>query len=475
MGKELSLVNSRHVYGPEDENEQAYVYTPTSLWTAGARVLHAGGTIADVQDANLHPLRETPSELVGFSLLGSPYIPKVRDDLARTLKGAVPVIGGQTATGFVRTHGDSPADRSQLSRLFGAHAIYGNDDAELAAALGLDARAFPAQEETSLIPIYERIPDEDMAAYLGTEFGLYLSQGCKYPCSFCAAVKTFIDPVTGDQTTVKETYRNPDIVEGDLRYLFERAKGLGIHRLDTYLSNLDVFQTPGKLAEFAERVLRVRSEYPDMEFGMRGLATASEFLKVHQRKPNVIWRMKEAGFHTVGFGVDGANDEAFDKIRKKHNREHLNIKVVKIARQTYGLTPEALMVFGFNEVDEHPEYLEDSLILMQQLADEYGATPRPHVAKDIIPGAGGWRNPKNAQRVELLLQHPQFFQALDFTALPSTITHPNPAFRKALWDTYLRIAEVKQNRTKVTYPMDPEDSVEKQQEAMRRNLRQYDI
>lgn len=445
----------------------------------------AGGDVGKMQDGNLHPLEDPGAEHVGFGVIGAMYVPEVRRKILQTFQGVRPVVGGRCVTGFVGspqtliTIGgpslEGSRDMSQFYRLFGPNAIYGNDDRALAEALGLDPRAFPLPEQTSLVPIYERIPDGDMQAYLSHEISFYLSQGCKYACTFCAAEKTFKDPTTGQVTKAEERYRDATILQSDMGYLMSRCEKLGLKRLDMYLSNLDLFQTPEKLGEFARIVLGLRHDHAGFEVGMRALATAKEFLATHENSPQVIHDMIAAGLHTVGFGVDGATPQQWQAIRKGHNNSHACLEAVRVAREVYGLTPQALTVFGFDSERETPEYLQASYDYLKLMVEKYGAIPRTHVAKEFLPGSEGWRQPAHRERIELLMQRPEFMQALDITALPSSITHPNPEFRERvrLWGQ--KFAALPGNATRVTLPLDPECDDEENERRRVANLGLYDI
>ena len=69
----IDLIQPRHNYAPKEG--VGHIYMPTSLLTAGARLLNAGIDVT-FHDENLRPL-EVSSNYVGFNLLGAPYIPEV--------------------------------------------------------------------------------------------------------------------------------------------------------------------------------------------------------------------------------------------------------------------------------------------------------------------------------------------------------------------------------------------------------------
>jgi hypothetical protein len=468
---QISLLQPRHTYAPEEGEGQ--VYLPNSLLTAAARIMHAGGDVVDIQDANLRPWH-SHADIIGVNLLGAPYIPEVREKIAKVLGPTIPLaVGGQVINGLVvKDKFGMTKDRTQLTRLFGSSVINGNDDREMTAALGIDSMSMPALAETSVVPAYERIGDEDMKKYLSKEFSFHLSQGCKWFCKFCAAVRTMKDPLSGVATNVTESYRRPSVLERDFRYLLERAERLELSRLDIYLSNLDVFQTPAKLLEFAEIVKAMRQSHPGISVGMRALSTVSSFLEVHERHPEVIAAMVEAGFHTAGFGIDGMTPKIWASVRKGHNTENKCLDAIRIAREEYGITPEILMVFGGEEETE--DSLKKALTFTADMVKNFGAVPRPHVSKDLVPGNELWRKKENAERVEELIKHPEYFQALDFTALPSGISHPDESLRRLVATYYIELTQISGNATELVYPISPEMDEETKALHRRLNIGKFD-
>ncbi len=463
----VDLIQLRHNYAPSaDKHKLGHVYMPTSLITAGARLLDAGIDI-ELHDENLRP-RRISSNYIGTNLLGAPYIPEAirlqRELSGETGNDAIHLLGGQTISGL------SP---SQFRRLFGDSAHNGNSDESLARALNLDSTKLRPPENISLVPAYEKIPDEDMQEYLSREFGLYVSQGCKFACDFCAAVRTFRDPATDELRKVNEAYRNPKIIRGDLEYLIERAKKLGITELQLYMSNLDVFQNPRELLRFAYAVQEAKEKYPDFEIRLRGLSTADSYLKARDHNRASVEELVKAGFHTIGFGIDGMTPQVWNAVNKGFNTEDRCMEAIRSAREDFGLTPEILMVFGHSDIDTE-ETLRLAYDFTLYMTDRCNAVPRPHVAKSFIPGNNGWVDQKNAEAVETLIRHPESFQSLDFTALPSTLTHPNGKIRDLITEYYLKVCNIRGNTTLHVKPITPEMTPEEIAEVKRYNEGRYD-
>ncbi len=460
----IDLVQPRHTGATDDG--VGHIYLPSSLTTVGARILAAGGEIS-FQDANVRPV-EYSSHIVGVNVVGAPYIPVVitlRQELSRVLGDeALLVLGGQVLSGL------TPA---QCKRLFPDETTrIGNDDAELAKILGLDVRDFPAHEKVDSRPVYEQLSDEDFKLYMQHEFCLYLSQGCKYACDFCAAVRTSRDPVTGALSSVRERYRDLSVVESELDYLITRAEKLGIHSFEIYLSNLDTFQTPQKLKEFAQRVIHVKKRHPGFLIRLRGLATAAEFMNTYASDTETISLMVEAGLWSIGFGVDGTSKEVWRSLKKSQINLPTCIEAIRVTRKEFGITPEVFMVVGHAHDTE--QTLLDDVEFVLDMSEQFGAAPRPYIAKSAVPGNSGWSDPAYADLVESCLQNPQLFQCLDYAALPTELTHPNIAMHENIKDAFMMLLQVPGNTTQCVYPESVQYSAQKQAVFRRLNRGKFD-
>src|SRR3989339_721689 len=364
---QITLLQSRN--NNADNEGLGQVYTPTSLWTAGSRLIQAGVEV-DFQDGNLRPV-ELREGLVGATLLGAPYIPEIRKMQADAGSGIRWVLGGRVISGLAR---------SQMTELFGSETVNGNSDDELAEVLGIDKKDLPPQEETSLIPAYERISDKDMS--------------------------------------------------------------------------------------------RVRKNNGGFELKIRGLAGIFSFLNTRKINREAIEALAECGFDTVGFGVDGVAG-TWAKIHKGQNTEDGCVEAIRSTREDFGITPEMFMAFGHEGVDTQ-ETLKEAYEFTMSMAEKYGAIPRPHVAKPFIPGNKGWRSTKYAGAIEQLMRDPRLFQGLDFTALPTALTHPDPVLRQAVTEYYLRICEIKGNTTNWLKAVEPGMSQQEMAEITAFNKGRYD-
>lgn len=445
---EVLLLQPRHVYAPPEEI--GHVCLPGSLLTFQAQLLAAGARIA-FADENLRPAETDRFATVGLNVVGAPYLPAVRERLARLNASQNRLVGGAVIRGLTRP---------ELTQLFGAETAGELEIQRVAAACEIDASDLPPPHETSLVPAYEQITDADMQLYLGKEIALYAAQGCRFRCTFCAADKNR-----------DEKYRSAAVLQQDLAYLTVRAQRLGISQLNFYLSNLDLFQSPEALGTLAHIFLDLKKANPNFNYQFRGLATAAMFVHTAEKFPQVLADLCAAGLTTVGFGVDGADESIWQSVGKSQNKLPTILRALEICRD-YGITPENLMVFGGSGETRHT--IENEVLLSQRLADEYGALQRPHVAK-TVPGSDEWRSPSFSPTRELLLRHPEYLQALDFQALASAVSHPYDAGLRALInEAYLAITALGGVADSVIFPISPEYAPERNVLHARLNSGKYD-
>ena len=430
--KKISLVQLPYLYARNGKKENGAVALPTPILTVASR-LHAAGLSHAFFDENRKPYSYDNADVIMLNLHGSPYIPEViaferriREEARRAGKEVSFILGGEIA---------SRLTREQFFRLFGRDTINGNDDATLAAALGKEARGLASAEKVSLIPVYERLGDEELRFYLSRNISFFLAQGCKFSCTFCSAKRTRRDPETGQLTIQRESYKNIGLIEAELDYLVQRASTGRLKKLIFYLSNLDLFQTPSALGEFAKCVLAIRKRYEHFTLDIRGLATVDSFLKLEKIQPRIIENLVQAGLGRVAFGVDGITPAVWKKIGKSHNFSGFDEKekdskakmAIRIAKE-YGITTELLMLFGHNGADTEAS-MQYAISFTREMMDAYHAIPRSFIAKDVVPGTEAWYDPKNKAVVETLIGHPELFQALDYLAVASPLTHPDEKFR----------------------------------------------
>ncbi len=438
-----------------------HVYMPTSLISI-ASVLNQLNLEVDIVDENLN-LDYDLQNIVGINLLGAPYIPVVKDFESRLEKkfgnDYTLFIGGQIVNGFTNI---------EFNKLFGVNTYNGNDYNIL---FNYFKKGIPLKTENNLsfVPIYKKINDTDLRLYLENEFSIYLSQGCKYACTFCSAVRT--KRVSGVKIFQKEVYRNINLVIQDLKYLIEKADIFGIKHLKIYLSNLDLFQTPNKLRELITEIENL-TKPEGFRLDFRGLATVASFLSLYKNDIELLKRFKHAGLTRVGYGIDGATAEVYRKINKPQNSQ-MCLDAIRLTHEL-GITPETLMVFGHNN-KENEESLRKAYEFSKDMYYKYGSCPRPHISKDIVPGNDGWADPKNSDIIKAFYSDIQLFQNLDFTALPSEFTHPNEGFRKMVSKYFVEICNLPGSLTQYVKPYNQNESDAKKKERQKFNEGRYDL
>jgi hypothetical protein len=461
----ILLLQPRHVYAPpSDVTSVGHIYLPSALLSVASRLRRAGLPIS-ITDENFEVVESFP-DFVGINVIGPPYIHAARELQARARRNNSNVrflIGGQGLNGL---------SKDQFHRLFGLDATNGNEIASLEATLGIEVGSLPLPESSAMVPAYELIPTERLRAYLSSEFSFYLSQGCRFGCTFCAANRSV--SLNGTDLKVRERYRTTESISADLEFLFSAATDFGISRLSLYLTNLDLFQTPIQLRAFAEEVIRTRKKWPHLDIGMRGLSTATSFCSVAAREPELVVLLRHAGLERIGFGVDGATSAVWFLTNKPVAREDVPLQAIMKCRDAFGMTPETLMVFGHNLADDEHS-LDLANRFMQDMHSRFGAIPRPHVAKDVVPGNDGWSDIGKQATVDFLMGNPAAFQLLDFTTLPTWLTHPDKQFREIVTRAYLMACALPGAMTQYTLPEDPELPAEDLNKHRAFNLGRYDL
>lgn len=461
----ILLIQPRHIYAPPfSEKKLGHIYMPTSLLTIAA-ILNEIGIETKIIDENITEV-EFEDNIVGINLLGAPYIPVAIEIEKKLLEkfgnNFRLLLGGQVVSGL---------SDNDFKSLFSAQTLNGNLSRTLGEVFNINEQKIPKMENVSLVKVFDQISDELFKLYLSTEFGFYLSQGCKHSCSFCAADRT---TTAGERKKrVSEQYRNINLALIDFEYLIQKAVYFKIQKIQVYLSNLDLFQNPSMLLPFAEGMAMLRKKYPSLKIGLRGLSTSRSFLNAHRDYKHVIDLMVDSGLEQIGFGIDGATPKVYTKTRKPLNVKE-SLDSVKICREVYDITPETLMVFGHNNIEDE-ESLALAVKFCKDMQADFGAVPRPHIAKDMVPGNDGWMNPQNEKMRQEFYQNPMLFQNLDFTAVPSPITHPNSEFRTLVTKYYKMVCDLPKSLTQLVLAEVPSMTVEELAFVRSYNKERYDI
>ena len=415
--KKILLIRPKYPYG------KSQIWMPMDIYKVAAK-LESSGIDTDISDLNLEELPQDINnyDYVGIGVIGPPYIPSTKD-LAGTIKKmtqAPIIIGGPVIENL---------GKEEFKRIYG-DAIQIKNDTDIESLMSIKLNPV---YETSIKKSIGKIEKNRLKEYLSNEFSIFISQGCKYACDFCAAVRT--------KPGSKITEKFSSVLSEDLEALCTKTSEYNIGNLDVYLSSLDLFQTPRKFKRVLEDFIQAKKEY-GISFRLRGLSRVDSFLNALEKEPGLYGLIPDAGLKIVGFGVDGTTEDVW-------RSQHKGIKTLSDADRAYeicntlGITPEALLVMGFHDSKGNPVDNEYSLNKNYEYAldraERFRVVSRPHVAKDMVPGNNGWHNPIWAAQKEKLLQEPKFFKNLDYVALASELTHPDENFRRVINDTYLGI------------------------------------
>jgi len=387
--------------------------------------------------------------IVWINLLWSPYIPIALDMIKKIPENCTILLGWQIVWSF---------SQEEFQKIFckdRKNIFNWNDTKQLENIFMLEDGKIPALEEVDFTKAYQDISDEQMKDYLWKEFSVYLSQGCKYTCSFCQAQNK-----RTSKEYKSEKYRNLSLLKKELVYLWNKANDFGLDKLEFYLSNLDLLQTPNKFGEFLDIIEGVKKECPSINFKFRALCWVDSFYELYKKDKELLQRAKKLWLTALWYGVDWATAEVRKSIWKsqnfsKWNKETIDneqekvIETIKLTNELW-ITPEALMVFW------HPWETEYSIKLAYEFCkdmyEKYWAIPRPHISKTIIPWTKARSDKKNKEIIDGFIENPEYFQALDYTALPSELTHPDEKLRRNARKWYIKICDLSEEATKYIIP-----------------------
>lgn len=458
----MDLIQIRHSYA--DKKDKWHIYTNTSLWTIWAILAHSGVDIS-LHDENIRETTSINSNIIGMSLLWAPYIPVAIETIQRLRKQfwdeLVFILWGQVLTQKKSKKWEILwIDDNQFHNIFGDNVYNGMKPGILESLLKI--KNLSHGHTIFLVPIYQKLSDEDFTAYFSKEISLYVSQWCKFDCDFCAAVKN-----------QKEQYRDEIKIYEDLCYIVKRLQSVWKNEISIYMSNLDVFQSSKQLEWFADMMLQIKKDNPRFIFNLRGLAGTKSFIELDKSNPIVLEKLVKAGFSAVGYGVDGMWSEVWKGIKKPQNNEKDILDAIRLSKEKYDITPELLMVFWHIGVDT-AQSLRDAYEFVEAMVEKYWAVPRPHIAKQYIPGNDGWKDARFQEQINLMIANPILFQSLDFTALASTITHSDKDFRDLVNYYYLKMCTLHGNTTLPIIPYDIWDSEKELDRKKRENTGKYD-
>lgn len=419
--RRIVLVDLQYPYGKKK------AYMNGSLCDVAARLI-ALGHLVTIIDFNIDDPSDRQvlnllrgAELIGISLIGSPYIPSAIEFtlFLKTLCPQTPVLlGGQVVQGLTS---------EQFNKLFaGTNAVQIKKETELAMRLDCSVEDLPDSLSVPFTPVWQQMGSTRLKQYLRSEFALVLAQGCKYNCNFCAA-----DKARRESRVTLANFRQ------DLQFLVHRAERFGLAKLECYASSLDFFQNPEIIAQHLQVLAQVRTE-TSIVIRIRVLSCLGSFLSAVKTIPDFGALLHASGIWCIGFGSDGTDERVWKEENKAHNHFE-DVRQCLIVCQNIGVRPELLMVSGF---------AEDGIISCAKnlwysifYSFRYGKTIiRPYLAKPFVPGNKGWT--AETQRVAEVIEDPDKFFTLDFCAFGSKLTHPSLLHRWMCNLTYLAMIAV---------------------------------
>jgi radical SAM superfamily enzyme YgiQ (UPF0313 family) len=195
--------------------------------------------------------------------------------------------------------------------------------------IAVDSLPFPARH---LLPL-------GRYRALGMPVSITTSRGCPFKCIFCVGRR---------MVGAKVRYRNPKSVADEMEYL----AGFGFRQInvadDLFTSN-------------ENHCLKVCDEIIKRELNIKW----TSFARVDTVSLKVLKRMKEAGCHTVSFGIESGNSEMLKRIKKGITLEQV-VDAVKMCNEA-GVSPHASFILGLP--GETPETIRDTVEFGNRLKD----------------------------------------------------------------------------------------------------------
>ena len=411
------------LFQPKYPHGRSQCYLPGGLMNLGSRLLQAGVEVSFF-DLNFTKLESkevssalADSSFIGFSVLGHPYIPAVLENI-RTLRtrgfGQTVLVGGE---GVARLQlkdflswfvGRGLGNVAQIKNIKQDPNQGITEDADLLRELGIPR--LDSQFATSMTPMLQRLPEPMRRRYLTSEFSLFISNGCKFSCEFCAAAKGR-----------KEQYRTIALLRDEVEYICAYLQSITHPRLEVYLSTLDAFQNPQELEERLEVVTAAARKH-SIAPHVRCLATSRCTVEAVRADPKLPKRLHSYGLRIVAFGADGADEATWKREKKTHNTLPEINEAVAVMQQA-GILVELLMVIGFQK--------DKAMALWRSLRFSFrkarqGAVIRPYLGKSHIP-SGRWT--EGEPGVEACRRDPELLRHLDFAMVGSKVSHPSPKER----------------------------------------------
>lgn len=394
-----------------------HVYLVNGLLATAAR-LRISGFDVEIRDLNIDEgISQTSIEsadLIGISVLGSPYIPQAFK-LAKELRELG--YNGRIFFGGPILENITPEDWQKLFHANGLENVVAvREEIDLQLELGI-IKSIPSIYNLSMGEQIEALPEYMQRAYFEKEFCIFTSDGCKFNCSFCGAHK--------DR---EESFRDPIAFRKEMATLGKMvAKYAGSNpNYEIYLSTLDGLQNWVDMEKTLE-IIHDEFSKAGVFVPLRFLATSKYVSLALQADPDILKRWKELGVMCIGIGVDGDDEKTWQLLRKSHNRRN-EIQNAIIGIQDAGMIAEAFMIFGGPE--ESTEATLKAVAACKRLTEQ-GVKVRPYFMKMKSPKLNTKHTKENEKfEIEPYLGNINLFYHIDYGMLGSKLTNPNAIQRE---------------------------------------------
>jgi hypothetical protein len=439
MKKNVLLIQPRSAWGN-------HVYLVNGLLATATRLALAGFNYV-IRDLNIDaavPQNYIDSaDVIGISILGSPYIPQ-GIKLAKELR--TQGYQGRFFLGGPIMENISLDDWQKLFQANGLDKIVPiQQELDLALALG-QHNNLPKIDHSSMSKAIEALPEYMRRAYFEKEFCIFTSDGCIFNCTFCGAHKNR-----------KETFRDPTAFRDEMATITKMvAKYAGPKpEYEIYLSTLDGLQTRETM-EQTLTIIREEFDNAGVFVPLRFLATSKYTSMALKSDPAILKRWYNLGVRCIGIGVDGDDEETWNQLRKNHNdRDEIRLALTGI--QDAGMTAEAFMIFGGPH--EKPEATEKAVTACKNLSQQ-GVKVRPYFMKLRTPK--NWdatlKHTKDEEEARFIidpfLDNLDLFYHLEYAMLGSKLTNPDPGQRDRVNKAFLEVVDYL-NQTPLGCPTQP--------------------
>lgn len=193
------------------------------------------------------------------------------------------------------------------------------------------------------------------------------TRGCPHQCTFCASPRFY---------NRKIRFRSPENVVEEIRYLVERFGAREIHFEDDNLT----FKR-----DHVERICNLI-----IQSGIKISWACPNGIRADRVDEDLIRLMKESGCYYFAYGVESANQQILENV-KKHERLETIQSAIDMASRA-GISCQGFFIFGLP--GETPETIEETI----QFAKNSNLSRAQFLILDVLPGSELWETLKGKFR-----------------------------------------------------------------------------